>query len=272
MKGSFISWEEAVAWLKSQPDKSDLVRECYYDDPASAAATRYHSSPEWRAITRLLDHSPKGAALDVGAGRGISTYALARDGWQVTALEPDGSNLVGAGAIRDLATETGLDITVVQKHGEDLPFADDTFSLVFARQVLHHAADLNRFCSEVFRVLKPGGRFIAVREHVITRKEDLPRFLASHPLHELYGGENAYLLDEYRQAIFGSGMILDKVLGPLESDINLCPEVRKDLKCRLEKKIHFSLPEVCFARVVIPLLQLRDNYPGRIYSFLGHKP
>ena len=47
----------------------------------------------------------RGQALDVGAGRGIASYALAREGFTVTVLEPDDSHLVGAGAIRSLAEE-----------------------------------------------------------------------------------------------------------------------------------------------------------------------
>jgi len=269
---SYVTWEEAVAWLKAQPDKIELVRACYYDDPVVDAAARYHASSEWREIFCLLAASPKGPALDIGAGRGISSYALARDGWQVTALEPDGSSIVGVGAIRELAADTRLDIKVVQKHGEELPFADAMFNLVFARQVLHHAADLNLLCREIHRVLKPGGRFLAVREHVISRREDLPRFLASHPLHNLYGGENAYLLYEYRQAVTGSGMMLDRTFGPLDSDINLFPEIRADVKRRVEKRLRFSLPEVIFDKIIIPLMQLMDKQPGRLYSFYGHKP
>ena len=52
-------------------------------------------------------------------------------------------------------------------------------------------------CEEVARVLKPGGTFIATREHVISKKEDLPVFLANHPLHRFYGGENAFVLQKY---------------------------------------------------------------------------
>ena len=200
MSAEPISWEAAVVWLRNQPDQAELVRACFYDDPLRDAAERYYASTEWQAV-RELAGGKRGTALDLGAGRGISSYALARDGWCVCALEPDPSNVVGAGAICALAQEANLNIRVEQNWGESLPYPDASFDLVHGRQVLHHARDLDKLCREAARVLKPGGIFIATREHVISRPEDLPAFLESHPLHKLYGGEHAYLLDEYLGAI-----------------------------------------------------------------------
>ena len=169
------SWEEAVLWLRTQPDQQQLVR-CFYDDPLLDAAARYYASTEWIAVRGLLKGN-RGMALDLGAGRGISSYALARDGWKVSALEPDPSEVVGAGAIRSLARDAKLDIGVEQENwGESLPYPDATFDLVYGRQVLHHARDLHQLCREAARVLKPGGTFVATREHVISRAEDLRIF------------------------------------------------------------------------------------------------
>ena len=217
-----MTWEQAVQWMRSQPRHRDLVRACFYDDPLAEAAKRFHAEAEWKSVAALLP-SPLGKALDVGAGRGIASYALAADGWRVVALEPDPSDLVGAGAIRMLAGETGADIEVVEEWGERLPFADRTFDCVHARQVLHHARDLGMLCREMARVLKPGGVFIATREHVIDLPADLAEFLAMHPLHMLYGGENAFGLEQYLDAIVGAGLRLTKILSPLESPINYFP-------------------------------------------------
>ena len=193
MSGRGRTWEEAVLWLKAQPEEVELVRACFFDDPLIDAAERYYASSEWDAVRKLTGPTG-GRALDVGAGRGISSYALARDGWQVTALEPDPSAVVGAGAIEQLATASNLPIEVVRDWGESLPFPDASFDLVYGRQVLHHARDLPTLCAEMARVLKPAGTFIATREHVIFKDADLAVFLAEHPLHRLYGGENAYRL------------------------------------------------------------------------------
>lgn len=44
--------------------------------------------------------------------------------------------------------------------GENLPFADDSFDLVYSRQVFEHIRHPDRVAAEIFRVLRPGGLFI----------------------------------------------------------------------------------------------------------------
>ncbi len=268
MSDRFLSWGEAVSWLKRQPDQAELVRACFYDDPLLAAVQRYLDSSEWRAVRALIPASP-GKALDVGAGRGISAFALTRDGWDTVALEPDNSAEVGSGAIRKLAADAGLHIEVAENWGERLPFPDNSFDLVHCRQVLHHAQDLPKLCREIGRVLKPGGTFIATREHVISRREDLDIFLAGHPLHKLYGGENACLLQEYLSAIRGGGIVLTLILNPFQSDINLYPETMAGLKRRIAAKL--CLPNVLIPSVVLGWLGAINKTPGRLFTFVGRK-
>jgi SAM-dependent methyltransferase len=265
-----MSWEAAVGRLRADPGQRALVQACFYDDPLLQAAERYLASSEWIAVRGLIGPGA-GRALDVGAGRGIASFALARDGWQVTALEPDPSNLVGAGAITGLARDAGLAIDVTQTWGEQLPFANDSFTVVHCRQVLHHARDLKQLCSELARVLAPGGALLATREHVISRPEDLPIFLKSHPVHALYGGEHAYLLQEYRDAIGGAGLRLDREFNPYESDINSYPESLPDIKRRWAGRLHLPSP-AWIPDVALSWVGERSHKPGRLYTFLARKP
>lgn len=264
-----LSWEQAVLWLKEQKGSEDLVRACFYDDPLIEAADRYHQSTEWKAVQDLIG-GPRGAALDVGSGRGISAFALAKDGWNTYALEPDASAEVGAGAIRRLAAESGVAITVVQEWGESLPFEANFFELVHCRQVLHHARDLRQLCREIARVLKPGGTVIATREHVLSRRGDLSEFLNSHPLHHLYGGENAYLLREYVEALEGAGIKLTSVLNPLQSNINTYPETVGTVRTRIARKLRLPSPAL-LPKLFVSAWGHLQKTPGRIYTFVGQK-
>lgn len=278
------SWERAVLWLKEQPDKHDLVKACYYDDKLLEAAERFSQSEEWKAVSQIISHR-SGKALDIGAGRGIGSYALAKNGWDVTALEPDPSHLVGAGAIRSLVKETGLPIRIVEEWGENLPFENESFDLVYGRQVLHHAENLGNLCREASRVLRPGGMLIATREHVISRKEDLKRFLDSHPLHHLYGGENAYLLEEYLTALKKGSLRVEKTLGPYESPINYFPMTFEQvcMACYspfsqvLGARLILSIANnKCFGpaltKALAYLKSRLDQTPGRMYTFVCSKP
>jgi SAM-dependent methyltransferase len=277
----FSSWEDAVAWLRQQPGQAQLVADCYYDDPLIDAAARYWESEEWQAVRAELA-GRSGSALDVGAGRGIASYALAREGFMVTALEPDPSALVGAGAIRALTAESRLPIEVVEEFSERLPFADGSFDLVFARAVLHHTRDLDAACREFFRVLKPGGMLIAIREHVISTPGDLPRFLEQHPLHRLYGGEHAFLLKQYVAAIEQAGFAKLNVVSPWRSPINFSPYSLDTIKDELARRVGLGISVI--SRMVRALLGLPgvwaltrvvlervDHRPGRLYSFVAVK-
>lgn len=274
------TWESAVIWLRNQPARRQLVLDAFYDDPLVAAAERYRGSGEWQAVSKLL-RGRTGKALDVGAGRGIASYALAREGFEVISLEPDPSAIVGAAAIRAMAAEAALPIKVVEEFSERLPFPDGAFDLVFARAVLHHTRDLDLACCEMFRVLRPGGILVAAREHVISKEADLGKFLEGHPLHHLYGGEHAYRLDRYTGALKAAGFSPLEVLSPLRSPINLFPHTIDSLRDAVVDKLSQKIPAKPLWRValgsdrmfesLLSVAERFDNRPGRLYSFVGHK-
>lgn len=273
-----ISWEEAVAKIKSDETFKKLVIDSFFDDPVTSAAGRFYNGGEWNAARELIagffprNYQPhKMKAIDIGAGRGIASYALARDGWNVTALEPCGSESVGNLAIQKIIDGFNIkNISISADYGESLKFADGAFDLVYMRQALHHAADLGKFCSEAARVLKPGGVFIAAREHVLTSKSDLQAFLDAHPLHKYYGGENAYTLQEYLTALKKAGIGRIRVLKTYDSDINLFPDSLESLKKRLCARIGFNPPSFIFV-AVLTALNFLNHAPGRLYTFAGVK-
>ena len=51
-------------------------------------------------------------------------------------------------------------IPVVQADARDLPFSESTFDIVICLDVLEHIIEDSTVTSEIYRVLKPGGRFL----------------------------------------------------------------------------------------------------------------
>lgn len=275
-----MTWEEAVSWLRSQPDRQELVRDCYFDDPLLVAAERFSEGEEWQAVAALLGTHLPGKVLDLGAGRGIATYAFARQDCQVTALEPNPSPLVGRGAIAALLKQSDQAAEILVATGEYLPCADATFDVVYGRAVLHHAEDLEQVCREAARVLRRGGAFLATREHVLSHPQELAQFLAEHPLHALYGGENAYLLERYVGAIRSAGFHVAQIIGPFDSPVNHAPLTRYQVLNlvyeRLARYVGRHLARILVNRNLIVrlgthFLSARCRTPGRHYSFMAYK-
>lgn len=123
-------------------------------------------SHRWRTAENssgyLLPHlKSTDALLDVGAGPGTITADLAGQVSRVTATE------IGADEL-SLAKETAasrgvadIEFTVADVHA--MEFADDTFDVVHAHQVLQHVGNPVQALREMARVCKPGG-IIAVRD------------------------------------------------------------------------------------------------------------
>jgi SAM-dependent methyltransferase len=95
-------------------------------------------------------------ALDMGAGGGHVSYALARHARRVIASDLSSEMLA---AVARTAREKGLgNIETVEAPAEHLPFEDETFDLVASRFSAHHWRDFDAGLREARRTLKRGGR------------------------------------------------------------------------------------------------------------------
>lgn len=134
-----------------------LVRE-YYEElwerlPAALTPPDFELRRGWlRAWV-----SPGDRALDLGCGDGVFTGELAAAG-AATVVGADVAEAALARA-RARAHHAGVEFQRVPFDGP-LPFTDGSFDLVWASEVLEHAADTARFLSELRRVLAPGGRVL----------------------------------------------------------------------------------------------------------------
>lgn len=104
--------------------------------------------------TQLGDH-----LLEIGAGYGPATPLLQSRVSRVTSLDYDHNSTLKLKLLHD--TKPG---GAVRGDASQLPFACQTFSSALAILVLHHLKSCNlqdQMFSEVFRILRPGGLFVA---------------------------------------------------------------------------------------------------------------
>jgi ubiquinone/menaquinone biosynthesis C-methylase UbiE len=117
-----------------------------------------------RETVALAHVSPGQSVLDVGCGTGSLTLAAkeaAGPNGTVAGIDPA---LEMVSAARRKAARAHLDIDFRPGVIEDLPFADGSFDVVLSSLMLHHLPEevKHQGLSEVVRVLKPGGVFVAV--------------------------------------------------------------------------------------------------------------
>ena len=271
-----MNWHETIEYIRQDPAYSSLVQATYIQRDLALNVENYQSSEEFAETLRILKRYTKVASpnlLDIGAGNGISSIGLTRNGFTVTALEPDPSDSIGAGAVRQLAAHYSLpNLTVVEAFGEKLPFEDETFDVVFARQAMHHAHQLPQFAKEAARVLKKGGLLLTVRDHVVKNEQDKQRFLKRHPLHQFYGGENAFELHQYKSALQQASLNIKEVLAPADSALNYSPWSREKVGNLVQEKVGAWAANEWVIDAGWWLLKRRLQWvPGRLYSFVAIK-
>ncbi|MDJ1482402.1 class I SAM-dependent methyltransferase [Cytophagaceae bacterium YF14B1] len=281
-----MTWEETIIYIRTLPEYQNLIHDAYLDEDLLKNVNRFKNSEEYKAtLSFIKQFSPQATKLlDIGAGNGISSIAFALDKFNVTAVEPDSSITVGSNAIRYVSDYyTLVNIQVIESYAEKLPFPDATFDIVYARQAMHHAQNLDLFVSEAFRVLKKGGIFFTVRDHVIHNNKEKIDFLASHPLQKFYGGENAFSITQYKNAFEKCGFEILITLSHFDSVINFAPKTEQEilatdtnLKDTFNKKFPFM------SKFLFPLYKFyisarygkindESNMPGRLYSFIAQK-
>lgn len=94
-------------------------------------------------------------ALDLGCGEGALTGELLAAG----AAGVVGADVAEAALARARSRHPAITFERVPFDGP-LPFADGSFELVWASEVIEHVADTARFLSEIRRILVPGGRLL----------------------------------------------------------------------------------------------------------------
>lgn len=110
---------------------------------------------EWEAVKKFI--IPGSTFIDVGCGMGYTMRRAATElNCKVTGLDPQpGEHGVGRYHKENLGN-----LNIIQGVSENIPFADETFDVVYCSHVLEHVDNEQKALFEMKRILKPGGVLI----------------------------------------------------------------------------------------------------------------
>src|SRR6266508_545065 len=136
---------------RSQPHSIEWFKEIEAD--------RYGADGPWMPeVMEFASHAGEDV-LEIGGGLGIDLAQFAEHGARVTDVDLSAGHLALAEEHFQLR---GLAGRFVHHDGEELPFADGSFDLVYSNGVIHHTPNTVKVVAEMYRVLRPGGRVIAM--------------------------------------------------------------------------------------------------------------
>ncbi len=197
---------------------------CGEDAPSAVVADILYDSDDLEALTPeamaasagcgnpigLSDAKAGETVLDLGSGGGIDCFLAAE-------RVGDSGNVIGVDmthAMVDLARQNAVKLeahNVVFKLGkiEAIPQQDATIDLVISNCVIALSQDKDRVFDEIFRILKPGGRFV-VSDMVVT--EELPDEIRSSAEEWVSCVGGADLLSRYLGRMERSGFVNIEIL------------------------------------------------------------
>jgi ubiquinone/menaquinone biosynthesis C-methylase UbiE len=114
---------------------------------------------------RLTSVTPADDVVDIGCGPGVATRRAATIGAaSVVGIDP--ASVMLRVARLTPRPRGGPKVRYLRGAAESLPLADGSASVLWSLATVHHWRDLSRSLAEVRRVLRPGGRFLAVERRV----------------------------------------------------------------------------------------------------------
>ena len=135
-------------WAASTALDRILVHECF--EAPTALENRF--------ILRQIGDLRGKAVLDIGAGLGESSVYFALQGAIVTATDISPRMVETTIA---LGKRYGVEIRGIASNGEDLSLPENSFDVVYIANTIHHVQDRARLFAQIWRALKPGGRFFS---------------------------------------------------------------------------------------------------------------
>ncbi|HEX3101968.1 MAG TPA: class I SAM-dependent methyltransferase [Pyrinomonadaceae bacterium] len=152
-------WQRHPCGAELVGDMSDESREEYEEFFKRYDNYRYSKEPHILKNLDRIDFAGK-RVLEIGLGQGADAEQIVGRGGIYSGVDLTDESVKRVKmrfSMQDLAYES-----IEQASAIDLPFADNSFDIVYSHGVLHHIPEIRKAQAEIARVLRPDGKLIVM--------------------------------------------------------------------------------------------------------------
>ncbi len=129
---------------------------------------------EFRTVLKFHDFGTPGSVLEIGCGNAFTSVILSGIGKRVVAFDLPEKNIsthsIGIGSAKELVRRLRAgNVLIVGGSSEKMPFADNSFDLIYSAYALHYMRDKGKALSEMRRSLSEDGTVILVLPNFMGR-------------------------------------------------------------------------------------------------------
>lgn len=249
--GKVVNNEKYIDILKLLPKSGK--NKIYYE-PGAVLNISLGETDYFRTLKTLLPHQD---ILEIGADTGWSCNQLTRAGHNVLGIDIN-HHL----ELRDLWLKNKAYFELAQVDMNDMPFKDGVFDVVFASASIHHSPKIQETAKEFYRVLKPGGKIIFLREPISGDRFKKKEFAKEQ--NEMGISENLYSKGEWVEAFQKAGF------QNIETELSNLDYGKVITHTNGKMKMIYILKNI--KKKLLKTLPFLQNHTISDFNFTGNKP
>jgi ubiquinone/menaquinone biosynthesis C-methylase UbiE len=126
-----------------------------WDEANATRMGAYLTNIESNYILNTLSRKHKPSILDIGVGSGrIAVQLLKHNYHNIIGMD------IGNIQLKKCKVNTNSLVSVLLADAEQLPFANNSFDVILAMQLVDYLPNIENFLSDCYRILNPGGYFL----------------------------------------------------------------------------------------------------------------
>jgi ubiquinone/menaquinone biosynthesis C-methylase UbiE len=128
-----------------------------------------------KKCVKIMKSLQPGRMLDIGCSNGDWALYWENLGWKCSGIDIDKEHV-------EIACQRGIDAKHCDLNRDPVPFADHSFDLIFAGEVIEHLVDTDGFLRELQRCVRPGGAVLITTPNLVSFENRVRILLGIYPI------------------------------------------------------------------------------------------